>query len=249
MQRVLLWLLPLVAVIVGLVLFLKPSPGPQRIVVTPSITGIRDGYSYAWIIKTAHGAVLIDTTADPKGRALLAELDEEKIEYGDVHTILLTHGHFDHWVAASHFPSAKIYIGRGDAGLITGQVSSQAPGRFIGSLMKPKGIIVPETLSELPGDSSFALDGLKVQAIAVPGHTAGSMMYRVNDVLFTGDSLRAAGDGMASAPWLMSDDAKQARRSLDKLRLIDFRRVADGHSGLIDDGKSKLLTFLAKSSQ
>lgn len=245
MQRALLWLLPIVAILLGLGLYMRPRPGPQRIAVTPSITGVRDGFSYSWIVKTAHGAVLIDTTADPKGRALLAELDAEKIDPSEVHAILLTHGHFDHWVAASLFPAAKIYLGAGDRALVTGAASSRAPGRALVNLVKPKGIVVPETLNELAGDSALVLDGLRVQAIAVPGHTQGSMMYRVNDVLFAGDALRAAGDGVAAAPWLMSDDAPQARRSLDKLRLVDFRRAADGHSGLIEDAKSKLLAFLA----
>src|ERR1017187_1478507 len=107
MQRALLWLLIIVPVVVGLGIYLRPRPGAQRIVVTPSITGVRDDFSYAWIIKPAHGAALIATTSDPRGKALLAELAAETIDLSDVHTILLTHGHFDHWAAASQFPAAK----------------------------------------------------------------------------------------------------------------------------------------------
>ncbi len=233
-----------VAVVLGLVF--RPKPGPERIVVSDTITGVRDRVSYAWIIRTPRGAALIDTTADPKGRALLKELEREQIKPEDVHTILLTHGHQDHWAASWLFPNAVIRIGRGDAPFVTGTAASQAPARFFKTLFQKKGLIVPEKLNELPGDVTFDLDGLRVQAISAPGHTPGSMMYLIGDVLFAGDTLRKDGDQLVGAPWFFSEDPEAARASLDKLRTVEFKRVADGHGGLSENGKSKLMLLLAQ---
>src|ERR1043166_8841306 len=73
-----------------------PKRGPDRIAAADSIVGVFSGGSYAWIIRTANGAALVDAGLDPKAAAIVDELRAEGLDASKVHTILLTHGHAEH---------------------------------------------------------------------------------------------------------------------------------------------------------
>ena len=79
------------------------------------------------------------------------------------------------------------------------------------------GFALPETdfkalADRLPADQSifineghvFDLGGIEVEAIEVPGHTAGSMVFCINghDILFTGDAL-----GSGHGVWIFNTEA------------------------------------------
>ncbi len=82
-----------------------PARGPARITVTPELTGVYlDGYSYTWILKTPNGAALVDAGMDAQGKQLLAELAAMGVSPEQVHTVLLTHGHVDHWGGGASVP-------------------------------------------------------------------------------------------------------------------------------------------------
>ena len=68
------------------------ADGP-RVEVIPGVVGIEAGGAYAWIVRTSHGAVLIDAGLDATGAAILAELKAQSVEPGQVHAVLITHGH------------------------------------------------------------------------------------------------------------------------------------------------------------
>ena len=42
-----------------------------RLELIPGVVGIETGGSYVWVIRTAHGAALIDAGMDPQGKAIL----------------------------------------------------------------------------------------------------------------------------------------------------------------------------------
>lgn len=50
--------------------------------------------------------------------------------------------------------------------------------------------------------------------------------------------------GLAPSPGIFPEDNVQNRQSLEKLRNVDFARVADGHAGLTVDGREQLLKAL-----
>src|SRR3954451_9627768 len=104
-----------------------PKPTGARIDVEPVATGVLAKFSYAWIVKTPHGAFLVDSGPDAKAEELLAELKVQGIAPEAVHTILLTHGHEDHFAGASVFPKAKVITGPGDASLVREERATQ-PG-------------------------------------------------------------------------------------------------------------------------
>jgi len=242
--RVLLILL-LMMVIGSAWLFSKmPKTGPGRIQLTSTAVGIKTGNSYAWIIKTASGALLIDSGMDSQGKAIIAELQSMNLKPDDVHTILLTHGHGDHWKGCLAFPKAKIIVDKQDIALIRGERKPKGmlPAFFDKVIPKKK---PPAVLHELPDSEILTVDGETFTVIHLPGHTSGSIAFLWNDILFSGDSLMGTSEGADAAPAMFSDDHELNRQSLKKLLPIQFKKAADGHTGIIEDAHKKLEACLS----
>jgi hydroxyacylglutathione hydrolase len=237
-------LLPVLA-IVALVALREPPDGP-RVQVEPGIVGVEAGGGYAWIVRTRHGAVVVDAGLDAKGEALLAELGSQGVAPEQVQAVLLTHGHPDHYAAAGLFRKARIFVGAGDRAMIGGDAAHYSPfGKVLGAVMAlPPG---PAVVTPLGGDEQLAFDDASFRVVATPGHSPGSVMYLYKDVLFTGDSLMRKGEGVAIASALFSEDASRNRESLRKLEPLAFERIADGHAGVTNDAKAKLARLLAGS--
>jgi glyoxylase-like metal-dependent hydrolase (beta-lactamase superfamily II) len=246
-------LLKIVGIVLGVLLLVvvagggfmysqMPKPTEKRIQVTPDVVGVLQKFAYVWIVRTPHGVTLIDTGPDAKPTAVLDELAAEKLQATDVHDILLTHGHGDHWAGAKAFPNAKVYVGPGDAALVRGQRHVMpAP---LEKMMSPAPELIPE-MTELKGDETLVLDGQTIKVVSIPGHTRGSVAYLLSDVLFTGDSLMKQKDGsLGLGPKFFSEDGDQNKQSLHKLLALDFKRTADGHHGLTEDAKAKLQALL-----
>jgi len=220
-----------------------PASGLARIAVTPELTGVKlDGYVYAWVLKTPSGAALVDAGVDGQGKQLLAELASLGVSPEQVHTVLLTHGHVDHWGGAHLFPKARVLAGPGEAALIQGTFEQKSlVGRLTRSMAKPPR---PAKLEEVKDGDELDVDGERLRAIHLPGHTPGSVAFLWRDVLFIGDTLVANKRGLAPSPFFFSEDNEQCLASLAKLRDVPFSRVADGHAGLTVDARQQVLGLL-----
>ena len=209
------------------------------------VVGVGSGGSYVWILRTAHGAALVDAGFDASARAVLDELRAQGLTADDVHTILVTHGHIDHWAGALKFPRAQVYAGAGDVPLIRREQECRSwLSRTLIAWFGPK-VPPPPHLVGLERDARLDVDGEPIDAVLIPGHTPGSAAYLFRGMLFTGDSLFRRGDhGVNGANPLFTDDPALSRRSLEKLLALPFTRVADGHSGVADDARAKLEAFL-----
>ncbi|MEO6420080.1 MAG: MBL fold metallo-hydrolase [Polyangiaceae bacterium] len=223
-----------------------PKAGPPRLVASPDVVGVDTGGSYAWIIRTQPGAILVDTGMDPKGVAILDELKAQHLTADDVHTVLITHGHFDHIAASAVFSKAAIYVGAADVPLMHGEGSPKGPlPRLLNRFMKVQQL--PPNLHELKGDEkTLDVGGVSIGVTHVPGHTPGSTMYLYKDILFTGDSLMTTKSGLQPITFLVSDDVDENLRSLALLLPLTFTTVADGHSGLASDAHAKLEALLKR---
>jgi hydroxyacylglutathione hydrolase len=236
--------LPLLAI---LALFAtREAPDGPRVVAEPGVVGVEAGGAYAWIVRTPRAAVLVDAGLDAKGTAILAELRSEGVEPDEVQAVLITHGHPDHYAAASLFRKARILIGAADVAMLRGDTTHYAAfGKVMAAVMPlPPG---PKVSAELRGGEQLDFDGARFTVIATPGHSPGSVMYLYKDVLFTGDSLMRKNDGVAIAPSLFSEDAAQNRLSLRQLEPLPFQTIADGHAGVTRDARIKLGRFLRAS--
>ena len=100
--------------------------------------------------------------------------------------VLITHGHVDHAMGASEFPSGCVYINKEDA-YIYEQHSTHAFRKAGLSMMGPAGeAVVPEEdftperpisdFNDLKEGDRFDLGGVSVEMFACPGHTKGSLV-------------------------------------------------------------------------
>ena len=236
-----------VVVLAGAWLFYQlPKPGAAYIELGPQAAGVYAQVSYAWIIYTENGVILIDTGMDQTGSIISEVLKKKGLSADDVHTILLTHGHTDHWAGVGAFPKARIVVGPGEAAMIREEHKPKGIMPRILAKVSPK-IDPPSTIiEELSGDGTITIDGEQIQVICLPGHTGGCVAYLWNDILFCGDSIRNRDDGIDISPAIFSDDTAQNRESLKKLLNYEFLRAADGHTGVIENAKEKIAVFLGK---
>jgi glyoxylase-like metal-dependent hydrolase (beta-lactamase superfamily II) len=212
------------------------APIVDGVAPAPEVRLVKDGFVVVGIVDVGAGKViLVDAGNDPTGKAILAELSRRHLSADAVRAIFLTHGHPDHSAGVHLFPSAAVYALSADVALAEGREGAHGP---ITHLMSPhpNGTHITRALHD---DETVVVGSASVRVFAVPGHTAGSAAYLVDDVLFLGDSAGLKSNGtLAGAPWAASDDLAQNHASLkalaDRLRPEQVRIVAivPAHSGM-----------------
>lgn len=222
-----------------------PRPTSPRVEAALNVVGVDTGGSYAWIVRTASGAVLVDAGMDPEGKAILQELRAQRLSADQVIAVLVTHAHPDHWAGAHLFPKAKVYVGPGELPYLRGDAPFKAFGGSLAARFLKRGP-TPVNLEELPADLQFELDGAAFRALQIPGHTPGSMAYLLGDLLFIGDSAVRDADEVAFPPSALSEEPDAIGPALRKLLALPFTRMADGHAGVTADARQKLERLLQK---
>ena len=124
--------------------------------------------------------------------------------------ILLTHAHHDHVGAVA--PLARqfglaAHIHRSDVRLL-----HHAP--MYALRFADRKIELPKPYQVLDSESDLRLGEQQIEVIATPGHTAGSVCYRLGGVVFTGDTLLLRHVGRVDLP---GADAEAIGASIDRL--------------------------------
>ena len=150
--------------------------------------------------------------------------------------VLLTHGHFDHIMAAKDLKAAfqcPIYANREED-----QLLKDPSMNLSGSYGTPQITIQAD---HLIGDGDrLALVGFDWQVITTPGHTGGSVCYRIEseEVLFAGDTLFLESVGRTDLP--TGDSMLIIHSVLKKLfTLPDQTMVYPGHGDPTTIGHEK----------
>ncbi|MEW5766223.1 MAG: MBL fold metallo-hydrolase [bacterium] len=174
-------------------------------------------------------AVVIDP-GDDADRILKAQQDSKaKLVY-----IINTHGHGDHIGANSAVASAtgaKILIHRADAPKLN-EPYLNLSSTFGWEIVSPPADRILED-----GDIIW-LGELKIEVIYTPGHTEGGITLKVNQSLFTGDTLFASGIGRTDLP----GGSYQTLISSIKNRLLIFPDetvIYPGHGGSSTIGRER----------
>lgn len=143
----------------------------------------------------ADNCLILDPGYEPE--IILSFLKEKGLT---LHTIALTHGHFDHVGAVRDLAAetgCKVYLNAKELAL--------PPMLTAGPLY------YTDTYSD--GDT-VALAGMEAQVLETPGHTPGSVCLLIEDHMFAGDTLFAGSCGRTDLP---GGDSRAMRDSLRRL--------------------------------
>ncbi|HEY5890351.1 MAG TPA: MBL fold metallo-hydrolase [Acidimicrobiia bacterium] len=201
------------------------------------------GYVNAYIIDGDEGVTLVDTGVPKKLDVIREALSRIGRSMGDVKTIVITHGHDDHFgsaAAAKAETGAPLVASVVDAPAIEGDNGTQLPPfmekyRFLKPLSRfapsADSVVVDHTI---PGDQPIGIVA-DLSAIQTPGHTDGHMsllLARGGGILFVGDAAVATRSGKVKRGFI-----KVANETFDgSLRNIagyEFETAYFGHSAPI----------------
>lgn len=172
---------------------------------------------------------------------------EEKMRWlgispAEISHILITHQDTDHVGAVESdspglFRNAKLYISEIENRYLTGEVRRNVMHHIY---KLPQVTINNEKVLLKDGDI-FYIDDIKIEAILVPGHTWGHMVYLIDDrCLFTGDTIWFGADGGYSFISALAESNELAVKSLAKLEENLRKRkqlpiIITGHTGWSDN--------------
>ncbi|MGN0687014.1 MAG: MBL fold metallo-hydrolase [Oscillospiraceae bacterium] len=159
---------------------------------------------------------------DPAGsNEVLRFLGGKGLELG---SIILTHGHFDHFAGA---PELKRKTG-------CEIIATELDREMFLSADKSWAVMMPYKEFEpvvpdrtFRGGESFSACGIQFSTMATPGHTAGGCLLFCDDVIFAGDTLFCGSIGRTDG---YSASGAQMQQSLREIAAIEGDyRVYPGH--------------------
>src|SRR5687768_16924908 len=177
-----------------------PAIEPTRIL--DNVYAIGSVGTVAYVIQTSAGLIMIDALSPNELESrLLPGFARLGLDPAQVKVILVAHGHADHFGGAGYFQQrfgSRVYVSPADWDLM----EAPARGRGPGPAAAP-----PKRDGNLEEGSPITLGDVTVRAVAVPGHTPGSMGF-IFPVMDRGQKhVAALFGGSWLTPGLLSDDA------------------------------------------
>ena len=175
--------------------------------------------AYIIVCRKTGSSLLIDAPAE-------AGIIRDKLKGTNSKYILLTHDHLDHIGALVELRSGL-------------KIPLAAAALDTGNLLTP-----PEIL--LKNSDTISLGNLKLEVLHTPGHTPGSLCFRVGRYLISGDTLFHGGPGKTGSP----ADFKQIIKSITEKILLspDDTQVYPGHGDatVLKQAKDEFAVFSSR---
>lgn len=168
-------------------------------------------------------AVMIDAARN--NDEVFGYLEESDIR---LEKILLTHGHTDHIAGlaeAAARSGAEVYISKEDRPLLSDNYLNLSEFFGIPPAAEYSGEVV-----EVEDGSVIDFHGEKINVISVPGHTKGSVLYNMGDIIFSGDTLFRDSVGRTDMP---GGNTAELTKSLEKIKSLFGNgeyQVLSGHT-------------------
>jgi hydroxyacylglutathione hydrolase len=196
--------------------------------ISDSIFVIKGDISNMYLLKKNDTFVAFDAGDDPK--KITKGCQSLSIDPSAVKAVFLTHSDADHVDGLPVFDSAKVYLSSDEVLLL----NSKDYRHFLGmGHMNELPVSEYETLSD--GDS-IMVGGIVIHAIATPGHTIGSMCFRVGESLFTGDLCIIVDEKIHPMLELFTEDIKMDSISIQKIAgMQNINYIYTAHTGYTTD--------------
>ena len=204
------------------------------------VSAVREWVANVFFYTKNGKTIMIDAGYNYEG--LAEKMKWLELEPASIQHILLTHLDTDHVGAverdsAGLFRNAKLYLGETENKYLTGEARRRV---LFGHYKLP--MVKTDNEKRLLKDGEvFYIEDIKVEAIMVPGHTFGHLVYLIDDAyLFTGDTIWFGPDGGYSFLNSLAEDNELAKSSLVNLEKILKERgitpkIISGHTGWTDD--------------
>ena len=231
-------------------------------------------WAYAYLVQVGDWVVLIDTGSgsESSNAGLEQGLAEAGLNLADLTHILLTHGHIDHYGGLTYLrerTEAKIGVHELDLGTIsTHEARLALLSRKLETFLTQAGIpderraellsmyrFTKSLYQSVPVDFTYEAHGMQVgpfEIIHVPGHCAGHVALKLDDVIFCGDLILEKVTPHQSPEELLP--FMGVHHYLDSLSV--FERWADGaslilngHDDPIEDLSARIATVRANLSR
>ena len=153
------------------------------------------------------------------------EIKSLGINPNSVTHLFLTHSDVDHADGLPIFGKAEVYLSVDEEQLITRQTA-----RMMGLIYNPK---INRSYHLLKDNDIVLAGSTKIQAIATPGHTSGSMSYLINEtILFVGDTFKLIDNKVYPKRPYINMNTEQQKESIRKLaRLENISSAFTAHNG------------------
>ena len=166
------------------------------------------GATNCYIADDGENAVVIDPGFEAE--RVVAYLSRRKLR---LHYIFLTHGHYDHILAAPalrEMTGAEIVISAPDCDCLISPLRSLAGRMGLEQRCEEADILAYENSTFLVGDMTF-------RWMLTPGHSPGSAVILSGNVMFSGDTLFYGTCGRCDLP---GGDERRMKDSLRRLGLL-----------------------------
>lgn len=185
--------------------------------------GLLETNCYLLVNSKSNEALLIDPGAEADKIIQLIEAKKAKVKY-----IINTHSHYDHIGAnlpIKEYTKAPILINEKEMPLFV-------------VMEKMQGVSTSRPDAFIKQDQVLSLDLLEFKVIETPGHSPGGICLKINDIIFSGDTLFAGAIGRYDLPFASKIDLK---KSLNKLFQYDEKTIVyPGHGPKTTIGKEKI---------